>query len=117
MDNYDFIPKNEPKCSDEQFEMLLRTIVANIGKPIYDGRNTYAPKVGVCFKDGRYYFNDNKDDGFVFYPTTNDIIRALSVFKEKGYYPYYDFDVCYYGVVRDKADVKGAHAIAHTRWL
>lgn len=117
MSNYDFIPENDESCTEEQFEMLLKTIAANFNTNIYDGKNRYAPKVGVCFKDGRYYFGDMKDNGFVFYPSTSDIERALAVFKEKGYYPYYDFDVCYYGVVKDKADVKGAHAIAHTRWL
>lgn len=117
MDKFDFIPSNKEdlKEQDEQVVLVCKTILANMATSIYDGRNIYAKKVGVCqAEDGRLYWGRNN---VLFYPTEQVIKKALSAFKEKGYHPYYDNDVCFYRVAKDKSEVKGEYAIRHTCWL
>jgi hypothetical protein len=117
--NYDFIPENKlPEEESKKRHELICKALLKTSRGIYDGRNYYAEKKGVCFKDGAYCFDFKKpDNGFLFYPTTNELVAALKVFKEKGYFPYYDPDVCEYGYVKDKSDIRGEYTIRHTRWL
>ena len=115
MSNYDFIPSNLNEDEEKQVEIVCKTILANMSTAIYDGRNIYAKKVGVCqTEDGRLYWGR---DNVLFYPTEPVINKALSIFKEKGYHPYYDNDVCYYRVAKDKSEVKGEYALRHTCWM
>lgn len=130
MANFDFIPKNEVKSkfsADERLEMVCKAFLTKRSS-VYDGRNHYAPKVGVCkMPDGNFTFESEydvecgskKDKGyeFLFYPTTEEIKSALGEFKKRGYFPYYDTDVCYYGYVNDKNEIRGAWTIMKTQWL
>lgn len=121
MENFDFIKNNNKARNEEQkeIELVCRTIVDDMRSSIYDGSNRYAPKVGVCCKDGKYYWGEQKEnrEHFLFYPSTEVIKKALAIFKEKGYHPYYDNDVRFYQVAKDRSEVKGDWAIRHTVWL
>ena len=125
MANFDFIPTNEVKSKFSNEERLELTCKAFLTKrsSVYDGRNPYAPKVGVCkMPNGNYTFEDeshalSKGYEFLFYPTTEEIKSALGEFKKKGYFPYYDTDVCYYGYVTDKNEIRGQWTIMKTQWL
>lgn len=115
MDKYNFIPQNKEEYEEQQIELVCKTIVANLGTNIYDGRNRYAPRVAVCQKeDGRLYWGR---DNVILEPSDDIIRKALAIFKEKGYFPYYDNDVCFYKVVKDKSEVRGEWALKHTCWL
>lgn len=125
MANFDFIPTNPIKSalSDEnRLELVCKAFMTKHTN-VYDGRNHYAPKVGVCKSlNGTYTFeseSDAKSKGyeFLFYPSTEEIRKALSIFKDKGYYPFYDREVCYYGYVCDKNQIRGEWTIKKTEWL
>jgi len=115
MSNLDFIPENNQK-DETRIEQVCKAFL-NSPRSVYDGRNHYAPKCGVCFKDGKYYFSNSDKDHLLFYPTTDELHSALAEFKKKGYHPYYDNDVCEYGYVKDVSDIRGEYAIRHTIWL
>lgn len=119
MENFDFIKNNVNEDEQTEIELVCKAIVDSMSSSIYDGSNRYAPKVGVCCKDGKYYWGTSVDNKpyFLFYPSTEVIRKALAIFKEKGYHPYYDNDVRFYRVAKDKAEVKGEWAIKHTIWL
>ena len=127
MANFDFIPTNKVKCqfSDEKrLELVCRAFLTKKSS-VYDGRNFHAPKVGVCKVKGKrntYTFENeakakSSDLEFLFYPTTEEIRTALAEYKKKGYFPYYDTDVCYYGYVEDKNQIRGEWTIKKTQWL
>ena len=61
MENFDFIKNNNKTRNEEQkeIELVCRTIVDDMRSSIYDGSNRYAPKVGVCCKDGKYYWGEH----------------------------------------------------------
>lgn len=117
MNNLDFIPMNN-QTDEKKIEQVCQAFI-NKPRSVYDGRNCYAPKSGVCFKDGKYYFSNSESDkkNVLFYPTTDELRAALSEFKKKGYHPYYDNDVCEYGYVKDRSEIRGEFAIRHTIWL
>lgn len=128
MDIFDFIPVNNPErttAPDADSARVVEICKAFITKNsfVYDGRNPYAPKVGVCMtNDCRRTFateKEAKENGFrfLFYPTTEEIRTALAEFKKRGYLPYYDNDVCYYGYVKDRSEISGEFALKHTVWL
>ena len=119
MENFDFIKQNASESEPNEIELVCKTIVGNMNSNIYDGSNRYAPKVGVCCKDGRYYWGTSAENKpyFLFYPSSEVIRKALSVFKEKGYHPYYDNEVRFYRVAKDRSEVKGEWTIRHTIWL
>ena len=121
MEKFDFIPDNKVRVDENNVELICRTIMDDMGSSIYDGRNHYAPKVGVCIgKGGKYKWGCDGDYGvekFLFYPTVEEIKKARQVFTSKGYFPYYDNDVCYYKVAKAREDVNGKYAIMHTVWL
>lgn len=121
---FDFIPQNNTSCTDENFETLLNCWLENIGCYACDGSNPHTRRHAVAREraTGRLKFVDPELAGIfrcdiVMTPSTDDHRRALAIFKEKGYFPYYDSECGYYGLVRDKADVKGAYAIRCARWL
>ena len=128
--DFDFIPTNTVKSKyteEERLEMVCKAFLTKRSN-VYDGTNHYAPKVGVCKStDGKFTFESEydvshgskKDLGleFLFYPTTDEIRTALNEFKKKGYFPYYDTDVRYYGYVADKNEIRGAWTIMKTQWL
>ena len=130
MANLDFIPTNTVKSTytaDERLEMVCKAFLTKRSS-VYDGTNHYAPKVGVCkMPDGNFTFESEynasygtaKDKGleFLFYPTTEEIRTALAEFKKRGYFPYYDTDVRYYGYVADKNEIRGEWTIMKTQWL
>lgn len=125
MANFDFIPTNEVKSkfsNEERLELVCKAFLTKRSS-VYDGTNHYAPKVGVCkMSNGNYTFEDeshaeSKGYEFLFYPTTEEIRTALNEFKKKGYYPYYDTDVRYYGYVSDKSEIRGSWTIMKTQWL
>ena len=127
MDKFDFIPTNAVKSQFSNEERLIMVCKAFLTKKsnVYDGRNPHAPKVGVCkVKDSEdtYTFESeynalDKGLEFLFYPTTEEIKSALAEFKKKGYFPYYDTDVCYYGYAEDKNQIRGQWTIMKTQWL
>lgn len=125
MANFDFIPTNTLKSKYTEEERLELTCKAFLTKRsnVYDGTNHYAPKVGVCkMSNDNYTFEDeshakSKGYEFLFYPTTEEVKSALAEFKKKGYYPYYDTDVRYYGYVADKSEIRGQWTIMKTKWL
>ena len=125
MDKFDFIPTNTVKSKyteEERLEMVCKAFLTKRSS-VYDGRNHYGPKVGVCkMPNGNYTFeNENhalsKGYEFLFYPTTEEIRTCLAEFKKRGYFPYYDTDVCYYGYVTDKSEIRGDAAVRSTQWL
>lgn len=115
MENFDFLVPNANYKENEQVGMVCEAIVNQPFENIYDGRNHYAPKVGV-FRDTDGKLKWRRKD-VLFYPSERVMRRALDIFKEKGYHPYYDNDVCFYRVAKDRNEVTGRHAIAHTNWL
>ena len=125
MDKFDFIPRNEvvSKYSDE--ERLILTCKAFLTKHtnVYDGSNHNTRKVGVCRLGGEVYTflseSEAREKGveFLFYPTTDEIRSALSKFKEKGYHPFYDTHVRFYGYVEDINQIRGEFTIKTTQWL
>lgn len=125
MDKFDFIPRNEVVSKYSNEERLILTCKAFLTKHtnVYDGRNHHAPKVGVCRLGGEVYTFLSESDAlakgveFLFYPTTEEIKSALAEFKKKGYFPYYDTDVCFYGYAEDKNQIRGAWTIQKTQWL
>ena len=122
--NYDFIPANKPaedKFSAEERLNLICKAFLNSHK-WYDGRNVYAPKEAVVkTKDGNYTFKDGrhieKDDESLFYPDSAEIRNALAIFKQKGYVPYYDNDICEYGYVESRESIRGEWRLRHTIFL
>ena len=114
MSNFDFIPENKQK-DESRIELVCKAFL-NTPRSVYDGRNFYAPKSGVCIRNGKYLFSNDKE-GLLFYPTTEEIRSALEIFKEKGYHPYYDNEVCCYGYVKDRSEIRGEAAVRHTCWL
>lgn len=123
--DFNFIPTNTVKSKyteEERLEMVCKAFLTKKSS-VYDGTNRYAPKVGVCkMPDGNYTFEDeshaeSKGYEFLFYPTTEEIRTALAEFKKRGYFPYYDTDVRYYGYVEDKNQIRGAWTIRKTQWL
>ena len=128
MAKFDFIPTNKVKSKYTDEERLVMVCKAFLTKKsnVYDGTNIHAPKVGVCKVKGKrntYTFEseskarDNKDLEFLFYPTTDEIRTALGEFKSRGYFPFYDDDVRFYGYVEDKNLIRGEYTIKHTKWL
>lgn len=121
MSKFDFIPENN-QVSENHVEDICKCILRNMNTSIYDGRNVYAKAVAVCRNrvTGGYEWEDRlkeKEQIKLFYPTTDELKAAMAVFKEKGYHPYYDKDVCFYRVAKDVNEVQGRHAIANTIWL
>ena len=125
MDKFDFIPRNEVVSKYSNEERLILTCKAFLTKHtnVYDGRNPHAPKVGVCRLGGEVYTFLSESDAlakdveFLFYPTTDEIKSALGEFKKKGYHPFYDTDVCFYGYVEDINQIRGQWTIQKTHWL
>ena len=127
MDKFNFIPSNKVKSQFSDEERLILVCKAFLTKKssVYDGRNHHAPKVGVCKvvgkKDTYTFENEYNCEGkgleFLFYPTTDEIRTALGEFKKKGYHPFYDDDVCFYGYVEDINQIRGEYTIKHTKWL
>ncbi len=115
MSNLDFIPENV-QMDEKRIEQVCRAFL-NTQRRVYDGKNYYAPKCGVCCNDGKYYFSNSDTKHLLFYPTTEELRTALAEFKKKGYYPYYDNDVCEYGYVKDMSQIRGKAVIAHIVWL
>ena len=121
MKNFDFIPQNKiAETSEEHVELICKAIMDYPSSLICDGNNHYAPKSGVCLDEkGNYCWGRPGDrfKKFLFFPTKEEILSALDVFKSKGYFPYYDDEVCYYQVLKSKEERKGKCALLHTRWL
>lgn len=121
MSKFDFIPENK-QVDEEHVEQICRCIMNDMGAYIYDGRNVYAKQIAVCRHKitGAYEWENilhKEDQEKLFLPTTNELKEAMARFKEKGYHPFYDNDVCFYKVAKDIKEVQGKHAIAHTIWL
>lgn len=57
MGNFDFIKNNVNENEQTEIELVCKAIVDSMSSSIYDGSNHYAPKVGVCCKDGKYYWD------------------------------------------------------------
>lgn len=119
MSDFSFIPENS-KMDEKRVEQICRAFL-NTPRSVYDGRNRYAAKSGVHFnkEKGRYYFSNDDSNirDLLFYPSTAEIRTALAEFKAKGYYPYYDNEVCEYGYVSDPAQIRGAATLRHIEWL
>lgn len=116
MENYNFIPENVLE-NEDRVELIVRTIVDDMNSNIYDGRNIYAPAVGVCKSTEKGFFWGRNSDNLLFVPTREELREAMTVFKSKGYFPCYDNDVCFYKVHKSKDEVRGEYAIRHTIWL
>ena len=123
MSKFDFIPENK-QVEEGSVVQICRCIMNDMSRSIYDGRNPYAKQIAVCRnkETGDYEWESMLDSGkksqeVLCYPTTTELNAAMAVFKEKGYHPYYDKDVCFYRVAKDKKEVQGKHAIANTIWL
>lgn len=121
MSNYDFIPQNVD-YKEEHVEQICRCIINDMSISIYDGRNIYTKQTAVSRNKvtGAYEWalelhRDNQE--ILFYPSTTELKEAMDRFKEKGYHPFYDDDVCFYKVAKDRKEVQGKHAIASTIWL
>lgn len=121
MSKFDFIPENK-QVEEDHVVQICRCIMNDMSRNIYDGRNVYAKQIAVCRSKvtGVYEWESELARGNqekLFYPTTLELNTAMAVFKEKGYHPFYDDEVCFYKVAKDKKEVQGKHAIAHTIWL
>lgn len=114
----DFIQENKTQ-SDKNVELICRAIMSHMGDNIYDGCNPFAPKVCVCYDKGNddYYWGETCDTNKLFVPSRQELETAMREFKKKGYFPCYDYDVCFYKVHKDKSEVRGEYAIKHTTWL
>lgn len=127
MAKFDFIPTNKVKSkyTDEQRLVMVCKAFLTKHTDVYDGKNVNTRRVGVCKvidKADEYTFENEykaKDKGleFLFYPTTVEIRKALDEFKNKGYFPFYDDDVHFYGYVEDINQIRGEWTIKHTQWL
>lgn len=121
MSKFDFIPENK-QVEEEHVEQICRCIMNDMSRSIYDGRNVYAKQIAVCRNNetGVYEWEGilgKEGQTVLFYPSTDELKAAMAVFKKKGYHPFYDDTVCFYKVAKDRKEVQGKHAIAHTIWL
>lgn len=114
------VPVNSIDDPAKRQEMICKAF-ATTRRGVYDGKNVYAPKVGVCVEGDKYFFSSpgkiKAPAKFLFYPSTEEILAVLEEYKQKGWHPYYDTDVCEYGYVGDKSEIRGRAAILDTRWL
>ena len=127
MDKFNFIPTNKVKSQFSDEERLIMVCKAFVTKHtnVYDGKNVNTRRVGVCKVKGAedtYTFESESDAlrkgvEFLFYPTTVEIRKALDEFKKKGYFPFYDDDVHFYGYVEDINQIRGEYTVKHTQWL
>ena len=121
---FDFITPNKTESTEQELELLAKCFIEDTNHYWTDGTNPWGPRTSVCRskKDGKLLFwtpssNGDKWLDVLFTPTTTDARKVLQMFKEKGYYPYYDDEMGHYGYVKDKADIKGEYTIRHTHWL
>lgn len=123
MTNFDFIPLNIVESNYTKENRIVFICKAFLSKRSwYDGRNIYAPKEYIVKSkiDGTITFSSIIKDSiyeYLFTPTEEEIKSALNEFKKRGYFIYYDNDVCEYGYVDDKTKIRGEYAIKHTKWL